>query len=81
MSRNLGPICLCKVGEDCGSFHLPLGLHFNKDTGIRNLPPKLTKPLKYIDLKDTVREKGFNFSQESLNCTCVNIDRAVCSHR
>ena len=79
VSGNLGPISSCKVGEDCGSFHLPL--HVNIDIGISKLPPKLIRSLKNIDwdeFKDTLREKDFTHTEESLNYNCENIDRAIC---
>ena len=77
---NLGPISSCKVGEDCGSFHLPI--HVSINIGISKLPTKLIRPLKNIDwdeFKDSLREKGFNFTEESLNYNCENIDRAICN--
>ena len=80
VSGNLGPISSCKVGEDCGSFHLPI--HVSINVGINKLPTKLIRPLKNIDLeefKDSLREKEFNFTEESLNYNCENIDRAICN--
>ena len=80
VSGNLGPISSCKVGEDCGSFHLPI--HVSINVGINKLPSKLIKPLKNIDweeFKDSLREKEFNFTEESLNYNCENIDRAICN--
>ena len=47
VSGNLGPVTSCKVGEECGSFHLPI--HVKIDIGISKLPPKLIRPLKNID--------------------------------
>ena len=47
VSSNLCPISSCKVGEDCGSFHLPI--HVNIDIGISKLPTKLIRPLKNIN--------------------------------
>ena len=29
VSINLGPISSCKVGEDCGSYHLPIHVDIN----------------------------------------------------
>ena len=80
VSGNLGPISSCKVGEDCGSFHLPI--HVSINVGINKLPNKLIRPLKNIDweeFKDSLREKEFNFTEESLNYNCENIDRAICN--
>ena len=80
VSGNLGPISSCKVGEDCGSFHLPI--HVSINVGINKLPIKLIRPLKNIDweeFKDSLREKEFNFTEESLNYNCENIDRAICN--
>ena len=80
VSGNLGPISSCKVGEDCGSFHLPI--HVSINVGINKLPSKLIRPLKNIDweeFKDSLREKEFNFTEESLNYNCENIDRAICN--
>ena len=80
VSGNLGPISSCKVGEDCGSFHLPI--HVSINVGINKLPTKLIRPLKNIDweeFKDSLREKEFNFTEESLNYNCENIDRAICN--
>ena len=80
VSGNLGPISSCKVGEDCGSFHLPI--HVSINVGINKLPIKQIRPLKNIDceeFKDSLREKEFNFSEESLNYNCENIDRAICN--
>ena len=80
VSGNLGPISSCKVGEDCGSFHLPM--HVSINVGINKLPIKLIRLLKNIDweqFKDSLREKEFNFTEESLNYNCVNIDRAICN--
>ena len=77
VSGNLGPISSCKVGEDCGSFHLPI--HVSINVGIK-LPTKLIRPLKNIDweeFKDSLREKELNFTEESLNYNCENIDRAI----
>ena len=61
VSGNLGPISSCKVGEDCGSYHLPI--HVRIDIGINKLPTKLIRPLKNIDwdeFKDSLREKEMN---------------------
>ena len=80
VSGNLGTISSCKVGEDCGSFHLPI--HVSINVGINKLPIKLIRPLKNIDweeFKDSLREKEFNFTEESLNYNCENIDRAICN--
>ena len=80
VSGNLGPISSCKVGEDCGSFHLPI--HVSINVGINKLPIKLIRSLKNIDweeFKDSLREKEFNFTEESLNYNCENIDRAICN--
>ena len=80
VSGNLGPISSCKVGEDCGSFHLPI--HVSINVGINKLPIKLIRPPKNIDweeFKDSLREKEFNFTEESLNYNCENIDRAICN--
>ena len=80
VSGNLGPISSCKVGEDCGSFHLPI--HVSINVGINKLPIKLIRPLKNIDweeFKDSLREIEFNFTEESLNYNCENIDRAICN--
>ena len=80
VSGNLGTISSCKVGEDCGSFHLPI--HVSINIGINKLPTKLIGPLKNIDwdeFKDSLREKEFNFMEESLNYNCENIDRAICN--
>ena len=80
VSGNLGPISSCMVGEDCGSYHLPL--HVSIHIGINKLPIKLIRPLKNIDwdeFKDSLAEKEFNFTEESLNYNCENIDRAICN--
>ena len=80
VSGNLSPISSCKVGEDCGSFHLLI--HMNIDIGISKLPPKLIRPLKNLDwdeFKVNLREKDFNYTEDSLNYNCENIDRAVCN--
>ena len=80
VSGNLGTISSCKVGEDCGSFHLPI--HISINIGINKLPTKLIRPLKNIDwdeFKDSLRENEFNFTEESLNYNCENIDRAICN--
>ena len=80
VSGNLGPISSCKVGEGCGRFHLPIRV--NIDIGISKLPPKLIRPLKNIDwdeFKDNLREKDFNYTEESLNYNCENIDRPICN--
>ena len=80
VSGNLGTISSCKVGEDCGSFHLPIHVSINIE--INKLPTKLIRPLKNIDweeFKDSLREKEFNFTEESLNYNCENIDRAICN--
>ena len=47
VSGNLGTISSCKVGKDCGSFHLPI--HVSINIGINKLPIKLIRPLKNID--------------------------------
>ena len=80
VSGNLGPISSCMVGEDCGSYHLPL--HVSIHIGINKLPIKLIRPLKNIDwdeFKDSLAEKEFNFTEVSLNNNCENIDRAICN--
>ena len=46
--------------------------------GISKLPTKLIRPLKNIDW-DEFKEKEFNFTQESLNYNCENIDRTICN--
>ena len=46
VSGNLGPISSCRVGEDCGSYHLPI--HVNVDIGISNVSPKLIRPLNIL---------------------------------
>ena len=48
VSGNLGPISSCRVGEDCGSYHLPI--HVNVDIGISNVSPKLIRPLNIYRL-------------------------------
>ena len=78
VSGNLSPISSCKVVEDCGSYHLPI--HVSINIGINKLPIKHIRPLKNIDwdeFKDSLREKEFNFTEESLSYNCVNIDRAI----
>ena len=78
VSGNLGSISSFKVGEDYGSFHLPINVRIN----INKLPTKLIRPLKNIDwdeFKDSLREKEFNFTEESLIYNCENIDRAICN--
>ena len=81
VSGNLGKISSCnKVGEDWGSFHLPI--HVSINIGINKLPTKFIRPIKNIDwdeFKDSLREKEFNFMEESLNYNCENIDRAICN--
>ena len=80
VSGNLGPISSCKVGEDCGSFHLPI--HVSINVGINKLPIKLIRPLKNIDwseFKHSLTEKEFNFTEESLNYNCEDIDMAICN--
>ena len=67
VSGNLGPVSSCKVGDDCGSFHLPI--HVKIDIGISKLPPKLTRPLKNIywdEFKDHLREKDRRNTQLQL---------------
>ena len=59
VSSNLGPFSSCKVGEDCGSYHLPI--HVSINIGINKLPIKLSRPLKNIDwdeFKESLREKN-----------------------
>ena len=80
VSGNLGTISSCKVGKDSGSFHLPI--HVSINIGINKLPTKLIRPLKNIDwdeFKDSLSEKEFNFTEESLYYNCENIDRAICN--
>ena len=80
ISGNLGPIGSCKVGEDCGSFQLPI--HVSINVGINKLPIKLIRLLKNIDwdeFNDSLREKEFNFTEELLDYNCENIDRAICN--
>ena len=80
VSNNLGPISSCTVGEDCGSYHLPIHVIINIE--VNKLPIKLIRPLKNMDwdeFKDTLREKEFNFTEESLNYNFENIDRAICN--
>ena len=80
VSGKLGSISSCKVGEDYGSFHLPI--HVSINIGINKLPTKLIRPLKNIDwdeFKDSLREKEFNFTEKSLIYNCENIDRAICN--
>ena len=79
VSNNLGPISSCKVGEECGSCHLPI--HVSLNIGVNKLPIKLIRPLKNIDwdeYKDSLREKEFNFTEKSLNYNCENIDKDIC---
>ena len=75
---NLGPISSCKL--PCGSYHLPI--HVSINIGINQLPTKLIRPLKNIDwdeFQDSLREKEFNFTEESLSYNCENIERAICN--
>ena len=44
VSSNLGPISSCTVGEDCGSYHLPIHVSINIE--INKLPVKLISHLK-----------------------------------
>ena len=79
VSGKLGSISSCKVGEDCGTYHLPI--HISINIGINKPPTNLIRPLKNIDwdkFKDSLREKEFNFMEESLSYNCETIDRAIC---
>ena len=74
VSGNLGTISSCKVGEDCGSFHLPI--HVSINIGIPNQTPNQSHKTTQ---KHRLSEKEFNFTEESLNYNCENIDRAICN--
>ena len=74
VSSKLGPISSCTVGEDCGSYHLPVHVSINIE--INKLPVKLIRPLKNVnwdEFKDSLREKEFNFTEVSLKITSVKI--------